>query len=69
MECAEVEDSDAAVVDVVPEPRLGDVGFSFTNIVGFFFPESNLRGPVFDILSVTMVRFVSNHSRTWSTRR
>jgi hypothetical protein len=40
VECA--EDEDAAVVDAA-EPKLGDIAISvdtFTNIVGFFFPES-----------------------------
>ena len=47
-ECAEEED--AAVVDVA-EPKPGDIAISVDtfNIVGFFFPESNLGGPTFDI--------------------
>ena len=43
------EDEDAAVVDIA-DPRPGDIAISvdtFTNIVSFFFPESNFPGPIF----------------------
>ena len=44
------EEEDAAMVDVA-EPKPGDIAISVNtfNIVGFFFPESNLPGPIFDI--------------------
>ena len=43
------EDEDAAVVDI-SDPKPGDIAISvdtFTNIVSFFFPESNFPGPIF----------------------
>ena len=53
VECAEDEDATVVVLDVVAEPKLGDFAICsvdmFTSIVGFFFPESNLPCPVFDI--------------------